>query len=170
MGGAAYATIERDSTAIESLPAPSGPMKNLTVGTEKLQFREYSVDPENLPAHVKDNLVLNDQASASSPRMVPNAMILQFQPNTSKDAIDKLVKDRNFVVVETYPKLGAIKVDTDLGKYFTPNLSDTSSNQAFLRGVGAAIKDFKNEPIVRSATPDVVLRSQAEQAHRKLPT
>ena len=96
-------------------------------------------------------------------------MILQFQPNASKDAIDKLVKDRNLVVVETYPKLGAIMVDTDLTKYFAPSLSDTSSNQAFLRGVDAAIKDFKKEPIVRRSHL-MWFFVHRQTARRKLPT
>ena len=71
-------------------------------------------------------------------------------------------------VIETFPKLGIIKVEADLSKYFAPELADNNANETLLRGVNRVIEDFNKEPIVRSATPDVVLRSNTEDVKNLL--
>lgn len=87
---------------------------------------------------------------------------LQFESTASKADIDNLLTKRGLTVVDTYPAIGAVKVEGDLSKYFVPTLNDRTANDALLRGVTSVIDDFKSEPIVRSATPDVVLTTKAE--------
>jgi subtilisin family serine protease len=149
-------------SAIQSLPMePRSLTRNRGGASPESAFREYKADPSKLPPSAREGVKLDDQGQANVPVLVPNTMIIQFQPNASKDSIDSLLKNRKLKVLETFPKLGAVKVEADLSKYFAPDLSDDSANQALLRGVTRVIEDFGKEPVVRSATPDVVLRSEA---------
>ena len=125
------------------------------------QFREFQVDPSKLP-QTKDKVQLDAQGQARTPLIVPNTMVLLFEPTATKENLESFLKRRNLRILETFPKLGSVKVEADLSKYFAPELTDDNANQALLRGINRAIEDFKKDPIVRSATPDVVLRSQAE--------
>ena len=128
----------------------------------QLDFQQFKVNPEKLPAQSRDKIKLDFRGQASVPLLVPNTMILQFSPEASKESIDSLIRRRNLKVVETFPNLGAVKVEGDFSKYFTPELTDNDANQALLRGITKLIEDFTKEPNVRSATPDLVLKAQAE--------
>ncbi len=130
---------------------------------QNTQFKEFRIDKDKLPAGSAGQLKLDDQGNASAPLVVPNTVLLQFEPTASKSDIDTLLTRRGLTVVDTYPAIGAIKVEGDLSKYFAPTLSDRTANEALLRGVTGVIDDFKREPIVRSATPDVILTPKADQ-------
>jgi hypothetical protein len=69
-------------------------------------------------------------------------MVLQFVPNASKETIDSLLTRRDLKVIDTFPKLGAVKVEVNLNRYFTTDVSDNSANDTLLRGVNKAIEDF----------------------------
>src|SRR5258705_1269771 len=92
------------------------------------EFREFRVDPENLPPASKERVKVNSQGEATVPLLVPNTMVIQFQPTASKESIDDLLKNRKLRVIETFPKLGAVKLEADLTKYFGPALSDMNAN------------------------------------------
>jgi len=130
--------------------------------TQSVPLREYKIDKDQLPAGSAGRLKLDDQGNASTPLLVPNTVVLQFEPTASKADIDDLLRKRGLTVVDTYPALGAVKAEGDLSKYFAPTLNDRTANDALLRGLTRVIDDFKSEPIVRSATPDVVLTTKAE--------
>lgn len=123
---------------------------------------EFKIDKSQLPPGSAGRLKLDAQGNASTPLLVPNTVLLQFEPTASKADIDNLLAKRGLTVVDTYPAIGAVKVEGDLSKYFAPTLNDRTANEALLRGVTNVIDDFKSEPIVRSATPDVVLTTKAE--------
>jgi hypothetical protein len=125
-------------------------------------LREFKVDPEKLTPESRKRLTLDSQGKASIPWIVPNTMIIQFEPDTSKESIDNLLKRRNLKVVDKFSNLGAVKVETDLSKYFASELNDVDANQALLRGATRVIEDFKQEPMVRTATPDFVFSPQAQ--------
>jgi subtilisin family serine protease len=139
-------------SAIESLPLEP------QAGVTEPEFKRYQVDPNKLGSRSKTTL--DNQGKPSSPLIVPNTMVLQFVPNASKEGIDSLLRRWKLKVIETFPKLGVVKVEADLNKYFTPDVNDNSANDTLMRGVNKAIEDFKSEPIVQSATPDIALRPQ----------
>ena len=123
---------------------------------------EFRINKEKLPPGGNDRLKLDAQGNATAPLLVPNTILLQFEPTASKSDIDSLLARRGLTVVDTFPNLGAVKVEGDLSKYFAPTLNDSSGNDALVRGVSGVIDDFKSEPIVRSASPDFVLTSKAD--------
>jgi subtilase family protein len=150
-----------------SLPSieTQGAIKDLNVdkGTKRVfNFREYNVDVDKLPQGSKERIKTNADGTATTPLLIPDTMLIQFESNATKESIDSLLKRRGLTVVDTFPTLGAVKVQGDLTKYFAPILTDKSANDALLRGVNNVIVDFKSEPIVRSATPDVVLRTKSD--------
>lgn len=87
-------------------------------------------------------------------------MIVQFQPDTTQSQIDDYVKVNKFEVVKTFPTLGAVQIRTDLSRFFQPKLTDNSANDAVIRGLLDASAQFKKDPRVREATPDLVLRGR----------
>jgi subtilisin family serine protease len=148
-------------SAIQSLPLAAqnrgGPQNAVP------DLKHFTVDPKNLPQSSRQELKLNEQGQANTPALVPNMILLQFDPTASKAAIEDFLKRRNLSVVETYPKLGAVKVQADLSGYFTPSLTDNNANDALMRGILKIIEELKTEPIVKSSTPDFVLRNQASE-------
>jgi hypothetical protein len=150
--------------AIQSLSIEPRPVTRGRGGpASQPEFRNFKVDPERLPPATRGRVQLDEQGQASTPLLVPNTVIIQFDSNASKESIADFLERRKLRVIDTFPNLGAIKVEADLSKYFAPELTDDNANQALLRGVNKVIEDFKKESIVRSATPDIVLRSQADE-------
>lgn len=143
--------------AIKQLTVESKPRRSQSV-----PLSEYVINKNQLPAGAADRLKLDAQGNASTPLLVPNTVVLQFEPTASKADIESLLTKRGLTVVDTYPSLGAVKAEGDLSRYFTPTLNDRTANDTLLRGATNVIDDFKSEPIVRSATPDVVLTTKAE--------
>jgi subtilisin family serine protease len=80
----------------------------------------------------------------------------------TQSQVDDYIRTNNFEVVQTFPSIGAVQVKTDLSKFFQPQISDDSANDAILRGLVEASTEFKKDPRIREATPDVVLRGQSD--------
>ena len=144
--------------AIQSLSDDVRGSKNVN---KKLEIRELTVDPSRLPQTTREKLPLNAEGQARVPFIVPNTLIVQFQPNATRESIEAFLKGRNLKVMETFPGLGAVKVEGDLSNYFKPELTDNNANQTLLRGIGKVIEDYTKDPLVRSATPDLVLQPHA---------
>lgn len=124
------------------------------------KFRQFSVKSDQVPENQKGQLKFNAQGRAEVPFVAPNTIILQFKKDVSEQQIAAFLAERKLVVVRTYPKIGAIQAEGDLSAYFKPELTDNNTNDALLRGLVTVIKDFKADPRIRNATPDLVLRDQ----------
>src|SRR5262245_32561309 len=163
-------TVPTGTLAQSTLPSvdTQNAIRELTIQkpsvNDRTNFREYKIDVEKLPPLAKERLNMDNQGNATTPLMVPNTLILQFQPNASKESIETLLKKHGLTVVEAFPNLGAVKVEGNLSRYFAPLLSDRNANDTLLRGANNLIADFRTEPIIRSVTPDMVLRAKSEGA------
>lgn len=122
------------------------------------QFREFQIKKDQVPDNSKNRLRFGASDQAAVPFAAPNSVILKFEPDASREEIAKFMSERNLEIVQTFPKIGAVKAVGDLSPYFKPKLTDNSANDAILRGFTDVIKDFSSDPRVLSATPDVVLR------------
>jgi subtilisin family serine protease len=147
--------------AIETLPLAAPDRGGVEVSAARTGFRDFVVDVNKLLPSAKELFKFDAIGQARTPLLVPNTVILQFKPDTPRGDIDSLLKKRNFRVLDTFPQLGAIKVQADLSAYFAPTLNDDDSNQTLLRGMQRVTDDLRSEPIVANATPDFVLGNQA---------
>jgi Subtilisin-like serine proteases len=134
------------SAAIESLPQ---------IGFDAWMDKAASV--RNWVVEEGDDPTTNNGESKSLPFAVPNSLIIQFTPHASAQAIEAYLEEKKLAVIQTFPNIGAVQVQADLSSYFTPLLSDTSTNDALLRGMLQASKAFTADELVQSATPDFVL-------------
>jgi len=125
-------------------------------------LKELKVDPTKLPPSKDAQAPVDAQGQATVPFVAQNSMILQFQPDVTQSQVDDYIKSNNLEVVKTFPSIGAVQVKTDLNRFFQPKITDNSVNDAVLRGVVEASKEFKKDPRIREATPDVLLRGQSD--------
>lgn len=102
--------------------------------------------------------------SSHVPFVVPNSMIIQFKNGVSATEIEDYLSDKNLLVIQTFPSIGAVQVEADVSQFFTPKLSDTSPNDALLRGMVTASDTFKADDRIQSATPDFVLTDKKMDA------
>lgn len=124
------------------------------------QYGKFIVDRENLSSEDRGKLTFDNDGKAEVPFLVPDTMIIRFDPQLSREQIDLLIQEYGFEVVQIYDKLGSMQVRTDLSEFFRPNLTDNSANDVILRGTVAAIEKFQNDPRIISAAPDLLLRDQ----------
>jgi hypothetical protein len=125
-------------------------------------YKELKIDPKNLPPSTDAQAPVDAQGQATVPFAAQNSMILQFQPDVTQSQVDDYIKSNNFEVVKTFPSIGAVQVTTDLSRFFKPKITDNSVNDSVLRGLVEASKEFKKDPRIREATPDVVLHGQSD--------
>jgi subtilase family protein len=146
--------------AIEALGPREVPKDPINADVK--QLKELKVDTTKLPPSKETTqLPVDAQGHATVPFAAQNSMILQFQPDVTPSQVDDYIKSNNFEVVKTFPSIGAVQIKTNLDRFFQPSLSDNSVNDSVLRGYVAASKEFKKDPRIREATPDIVLRGQA---------
>lgn len=126
--------------------------------------RQYIVRSEQVPAGMEPRIQFQMDGTAEVPLAAPNTVIIQFEPDATEADIESFLSERDLKVIRTYPKIGALQVEGDLSSYFQPQLTDHSANDALLRGLVEVVQDFKSDPRVRSATPDLVLRDQTQHA------
>lgn len=165
----ALITFAWPACAGEMLTVPSYETKQAIEALEPRQtakdpvradMRDLRVDTTRLPG--KDSQLSADaQGQATVPFAAQNSMILQFQPDVTPGQVNDYITSNNFEVVKTFPSIGAVQIKTNLDKFFKPSISDNSANDSVLRGYVAASKEFKKDPRIREATPDIVLRGQS---------
>ena len=124
------------------------------------QLKSLTVKRGDMQEQDREKHVFSEFGQADVPFVVPNTMILQLEPNVSQEQLNDLINDRNLNVIQTFPAIGAIQVETDLSRYFQPQLGDDSANDTVLRGLVDAIEDFRSDPRVRSASPDLLMKTQ----------
>jgi len=142
--------------AIEAL----GP-REVSKEPARADVKELKVDPKTLPPGRESQMSVDATGKAAVPFAAQNSMILQFQPDVTPSQVDDYIKSNNFEVVKTFPSIGAVQIKTNLDRFFKPSISDNSVNDSVLRGYVAASKEFKKDPRIREATPDVILSGQA---------
>jgi subtilisin family serine protease len=130
--------------------------------TNRPSYKELKVDPTKLPPNNAAQAPVDAQGKATVPFVAQDSMILQFQPNVTQDQVNDYIKSNHFEVVKTFPSIGAVQVKTDLNRFFRPKTTDNSVNDSVVRGFVAASQEFKKDPRIREATPDVILRGQAD--------
>ena len=126
-----------------------------------LQPRELVVDPDGIDDIGREKIENNAGGDNSLPFIAPTSMIIQFKPQVTQEQIEDYLSENGLSVIQTFPGIGAVQVEVDISPYFKPELSDTSANDAIIRGVLAAVADFKKDPRILSATPDVVLTDKS---------
>ena len=109
---------------------------------------EYLSDAHEIP---EESLV---------PFVAPNTMILQFETDVSEEEILEYLEDHKLTVARKFSNIGAIQVETDLTPYLQMVINDGDMNEVLLRALLMAIEDFKDDPRIRSASPDLLLRNQ----------
>ena len=172
--GSAFTVSAEDMTTVPSLETrqaierltPERAPRNLNLNVRELrdvkELKELKVDRSKVPVSKDAAFPTDAQAQATVPFVAQNSMILQFQPNTTQSEVDDYIKSNQLEVVKTFPTIGAVQVITDLSRFFKPEPTDNSVNDSVVRGMVEASKEFKKDPRIREATPDVVLRGQAE--------
>lgn len=126
-----------------------------------LQPREMVVDPMKVDDIGREKIESNVGGGNSLPFVAPTSMIIQFKPQTTQAEIEDYLSENELPVIQTFPGIGAVQVEVDISEYFSPELSDTSANDAIIRGVLDAVADYKKDPRVLSATPDIVLTDKS---------
>lgn len=158
LGDALKLPSETTRQAIESLRPPTLPSP--TIKEPLRPESTYTIDPNKV---TKDPQASTEPKEKSKvPLAVADSMIIQFQPDVSQSQIDDYLKSHDFEVVDTIPSLGAVKVKTDLSRFFKPDVSDNNSNETVIKGLVAASQEFKKDPRIREATPDLFLHGQAD--------
>jgi len=147
--------------AIELLTSQANSGRPTIKSAKDVNVKELMVNPPKEWSG-RETQATNSQGQTSVPFVAANSMILQFRPNTSQAQVDDYIKSNNLKVVKTFPSIGAVQVETDLSPYFQPNISDNNANDSVVRGFLEASKDFKKDPRIREATPDVILHSQSD--------
>jgi subtilisin family serine protease len=91
-------------------------------------------------------------------------MIIKFESDVTPAQVEDYLKANELPVIQKFETIGAVQVKTDITKYFESELTDKSVNDTILRGMNEAIADFKKDPRVLSATPDIFLSDKAAPA------
>lgn len=170
---AAYAQTSRDMALTPSLETRQAieaiTPRNGSSSKGPRIFKELKIDPKSGGPCCNESS--NTSARGGTVAIAAqDTMIVQFQPDTTQSQIDDYVKTNKFEVVNTFPTLGAVQIRTDLSRFFQPKLTDNSVNDAVIRGLLDASAAFKKDPRVREATPDLVLRGQADVANFMIAT
>jgi subtilisin family serine protease len=130
-------------------------------GSEKPVAREIIVNQSNLNAAGRQKLEMSGDEGKSVPFVVPNSMIIKFEADVTPDQVEDYLKTKDLRVIQKFDTIGAVQVQTDISKYFESELTDTTVNDTILRGMNEAIIEFKKDPRVLSASPDVFLSDKA---------
>jgi subtilisin family serine protease len=128
---------------------------------EKPKPRELLVDEKNLSQAGQQKIEMGNPKGSSVPFVIPNSMIIQFEPEVTPAQVDEYLKSKSLPIIQKFEMIGAVQVQTDISGYFKPILTDRSVNDTISRGVNDAIADFKKDPRVLSATPDIFLTDKA---------
>jgi hypothetical protein len=115
----------------------------------------------------KETPTAAEEDPESVPFVVPNSMIIQFESDVSAAEIQDYLEENKLQVIQAFPSIGAVQVDADISRFFTPELSDTSPNDVLLRGMVQAAEAFKADERVQSATPDFVLTDKKMDAEEQ---
>lgn len=125
-------------------------------------WRELQINADQLDEIGKQKYSSSDNSVDAAPFVVPDSMIIQFKPDVSPDQIGDYIQSNNLEVIQAFPKIGAVQVKADIAKYFKPELTDNSPNDAIIRGMISAASEFKKDSRVESATPDVLLTGKSQ--------
>jgi hypothetical protein len=98
---------------------------------------------------------------ATVPFINLNAMLLQLDPNITKDQLDALISEKNLLVTDTFPELGTIQVQTDISKFVVPDVNDNSINDSISKGALEAMAHFEKDNRIVNAVPDTLLTDQS---------
>ncbi|RWQ30190.1 MAG: hypothetical protein EOS21_32505 [Mesorhizobium sp.] len=121
-----------------------------------VEYRSVTV-----PAGTPGSAAVNSDAPVQVPFVVPNSMVLTLRPDVKAEEIDALIKERALTVLEIYENLNAIRVQTDLSKFFQPELGDNDMNHTLLRGAVEASESFKADERIIGASPETMFSNQA---------
>lgn len=122
--------------------------------SSNLDYRRLLIDSYSVEAR-------GNHGTDSVPFAVPNTMILQFESDVSDSEIRNYIESNNLIIVKTFPEIGAIQVEVDLSPTFVRSeLADVNSNQALIRGLIQSIEKFQNDPLIRHASPDLVISNE----------
>lgn len=165
----AYASAQEKLSFPSSLPndATSSLLRDLPeIGTkvwmaEQPQFRELKVDRSGLSEVGEQKIEMGNADGKTVPFVVPNSMILQFNPDATPAQVEDYLKDNDLPVIQKFETIGAVQVKADISGFFKPELTDKSANDTLVRGMNEAIADFKKDPRILSATPDILLTDKS---------
>lgn len=158
--------------AIGSLKSDSGPLK-----ADELNIKSLSTELPTTGTKDQTTTGTQDQATTGTkdqtitgtkdqttavPFVAQNSMILQFQPDLKQADVDDYIKSNNLQVVKTFPSIGAVQVKTDLSRFFQPKSTDAGTRDTLLRGLSDASKEFKKDPRIFEASPDVFLSGKSD--------
>ncbi|WP_138935427.1 S8 family peptidase [Roseovarius arcticus] len=152
--------------AIQALPAKEvfqsdflkDPLKGQNIDDQKtLQF---SVTADQLPTDAPTKLQFNADGMTEVPIAAPNSVIIQFEPGTTEAEVSAFLAERQLEIIRKFPSIRSVQAEGDLSRYFMPELSDDNANDALLRGMVDIVEDFKSDPRIKNATPDLFLRDQ----------
>ncbi|MDO9416324.1 S8 family peptidase [Pararhizobium sp.] len=124
--------------------------------------RELVVDQTNLNEAGQQRIEMSGDEGTTVPFVVPNSMIIKFEANVTPAQVEDYLRTNELLVIQKFRTIGAVQVKTDISKYFEPKLTDTSVNDTILRGMNDAIVDFKKDPRVIAATPDIFLSDKQD--------
>ncbi|MGX8010098.1 S8 family peptidase [Mesorhizobium sp. ORM8.1] len=135
----------------------------------ELTWKELKVDPDKLPPQ-QTPATVDAQGKVDVPFAAQNSMILQFKPDTTQKQVNDYLGQHNYEVIRTFPGIGAVQVKTDLSRFFQQQGTDNSINDTIIRGLVQASQEFKKDPRILEATPDVVMQGQADITNFVMPT
>ncbi|MBY3181363.1 S8 family serine peptidase [Rhizobium laguerreae] len=164
--------LSQETPAIQSTLLPTQATSDLIKGLPEIGIkawaahdsttaRELVVDQTNLSEAGKQRMEMSGDEGKTVPFVVPNSMIIKFEANVTPAQVEDYLKTNDLPVIQKFETIGAVQVKTDISKYFQSELTDNSVNDTILRGMNEAIVDFKKDPRVLSATPDIFLSDKA---------
>ena len=157
--------LSQVSSPLSSLPSPEleKALSALPTSTSR------PPEPSGFPYLILPQSPPNDTLGAGQSRIdairvgfpfaSSTSLILQFEPNSTPGEVFQFLDRRRLEVLETFPLIGAVKVGFDYSSYFSA--ADTSVIKALLQ----VVDDFEADPVIRVATPDLLLQNQQESTN-----
>ncbi|WP_370677489.1 S8 family serine peptidase [Pleomorphomonas sp. PLEO] len=102
------------------------------------------------------------EVPAEVPIARKDSAVIQFKPQASQAEIQNYISKYNMTLVETYPSIGAVRVETDLGQFSGTLPNNSISTSDALEKYLHITNEMKQDPLVLNATPDFVLKAQED--------
>lgn len=124
---------------------------------KKPKYQSIKVRKEQLAEQDRGKYTFSEDDSTAVPLAVPDTLLLKLKQDISQEQIEALFEKYDFKFIESFETIGAIKVKTDLSRFFKPQLEDNDQNDTLLRGMVDTMNTFQADPLILSASPDVLL-------------
>ncbi|MDX0451746.1 S8 family peptidase [Sinorhizobium medicae] len=153
---AALSALQRRTGGLPPTGGPGGVTTDYNAGA-------LIVKRDALPAERQTLYVARENGNAAVPFVVPSSMLLQLDPKIG-EGLGDLLQKTGLVPTRAFPNLSSLRVRADLTRFFTPQPTDDSNNDAVIRGLLKAAEYYRGlDARIIAATPELLLRDQSQE-------